>query len=79
MIAPCRDCEDRYPGCSDRCKKEEFKAWKALEEKRKEAVRERRFLDAVTAETQIRAKCHATCRMNSQCGYSRHKRKKGQR
>lgn len=26
---PCKDCSDRYPGCSDRCKKPEHEAWKA--------------------------------------------------
>ena len=78
MIAPCRDCGDRYPGCSDRCEKESFKAWKEQEKRRKEAIKEKRFLDAITAETQIRAKCHATGRMKSQRGYSRPKRKKGQ-
>lgn len=31
---PCKDCEDRYPGCHDRC--EGYKAWKKkLEEKNK--------------------------------------------
>lgn len=26
---PCKDCSDRYPGCSDHCKKPEHKAWEA--------------------------------------------------
>lgn len=76
MIAPCRDCDDRYPGCSDRCEKEEYKAWKEQEEKRKEAIREERFLESISAEAQIRAKCHSKAGMKPMCGYSR-PRKKG--
>lgn len=26
---PCKDCPDRYPGCSDHCQKPEHEAWKA--------------------------------------------------
>lgn len=30
--SPCRYCQDRYPACSDHCKKPEFLAWKAEQE-----------------------------------------------
>lgn len=30
---PCMGCQDRYPACSDHCKKPEFKAYKAEQEK----------------------------------------------
>ena len=30
--SPCRYCLDRYPACSDHCKKPEFLAWKAEQE-----------------------------------------------
>lgn len=26
--APCKGCPDRYPGCSDHCRKEAFLKWK---------------------------------------------------
>lgn len=36
---PCNGCPDRYPACSDHCKKPEFLAWKAEQEKIKAARR----------------------------------------
>ena len=33
---PCKDCLDRYPACSDHCKKPEKLAWKAEQEKIRE-------------------------------------------
>lgn len=33
---PCKGCPDRYPGCSDHCKKPERQAWKAEQEKIRE-------------------------------------------
>ena len=35
-LNPCMGCQDRYPACSDHCKKPEFKAYKAEQEKIKE-------------------------------------------
>ncbi|MBQ7001713.1 MAG: hypothetical protein IJN67_11835 [Oscillospiraceae bacterium] len=34
---PCRGCPDRYPACSDHCRKESFLAWKAEQQKIREA------------------------------------------
>lgn len=36
---PCKDCPDRYPACSDYCKKREFIAWKEEQAKIREAKR----------------------------------------
>ena len=30
--APCKGCQDRYPGCADHCRKEDFLAWRAEQE-----------------------------------------------
>ena len=34
---PCKDCPDRYPACSARCKKPEHVKWVAEQEKIREA------------------------------------------
>ena len=40
---PCKNCPDRYPACSDHCKKPEYRKWRAeLELIRK---REREYSD----------------------------------
>ena len=36
---PCKGCPDRYTACSDHCKKPEYLAWKAEQEKIREARR----------------------------------------
>ena len=36
---PCKDCEDRIPGCHDRCC--DFRDWKKAQEELKEAERKR--------------------------------------
>lgn len=36
---PCKDCPDRYPACSDHCKKPEFIAWKEEQARIREAKR----------------------------------------
>lgn len=33
---PCHGCPDRYPACSGRCKKPEYQAWKAEQDKIRE-------------------------------------------
>ena len=33
---PCQGCPDRYPACSDHCRKEAFLAWKAEHKKIRE-------------------------------------------
>lgn len=30
--SPCKGCPDRYPGCSDHCKKPEYLEWRAKKE-----------------------------------------------
>ena len=45
--APCKDCTERFPACSDRCPKDArgeygYKAWKADHQKAKDAEREYR-------------------------------------
>ena len=34
---PCKGCTDRVPGCQDHCRKPDHLAWKAEQEKIKEA------------------------------------------
>lgn len=34
---PCKGCPDRYPACSGKCEKPGFLAWKAEQEKIKQA------------------------------------------
>jgi endogenous inhibitor of DNA gyrase (YacG/DUF329 family) len=34
---PCRGCPDRYPACSDHCRKPEYQAWKDEQKKIKAA------------------------------------------
>ena len=36
---PCMGCPDRYPGCSDHCRKEAFLIWKEKQEKLRMARR----------------------------------------
>ena len=33
MLSPCFNCKDRYPGCSGKCQKEEYKEFKQKVEK----------------------------------------------
>ena len=36
IIAPCKDCEKRHPGCHDHCEK--FISWKAKSEERRSGI-----------------------------------------
>ena len=36
---PCKGCTDRFPACSDHCKKTEFLEWKAKKDKAKKENR----------------------------------------
>lgn len=40
---PCMNCPDRYPACSDHCKKPEFLAQKERNERLREAMRQARL------------------------------------
>lgn len=35
--APCKGCADRYPACSDHCRKPEFLAWRTEQERIRQA------------------------------------------
>lgn len=43
---PCKDCEDRIPGCHDRCA--DYKAWKATQEELKAADKKRRGVNTMS-------------------------------
>ena len=42
---PCMGCPDRYPGCSDHCKKIRFRAWKHQQELQRAAKEQKREID----------------------------------
>lgn len=50
---PCHGCPDRYPACSDHCKKENFLCWKEEQAKIRKARRENSTLWGYSAD-QIR-------------------------
>lgn len=50
---PCKDCPDRYPACSDHCRKPEFLAWKEKKQKITQERMANRSVDSYTVD-QIR-------------------------
>lgn len=46
---PCKGCPDRYPDCSDHCKKPEYLAFKAEQAKIREAKQKESMLWGYTA------------------------------
>lgn len=47
---PCYGCPDRYPGCSDHCRKPDFLAVKEKRKKIAEAKKAARSIDGYTAD-----------------------------
>lgn len=47
---PCYGCPDRYPGCSDHCRKPDFLAWKEKRKKIAEAKEANRSIESYTAD-----------------------------
>lgn len=48
---PCKGCPDRYPACSDHCRKESFLIWKEEQEKIRKARKDYYQPAWATAET----------------------------
>ena len=46
---PCKGCPDRYPACSDHCKKPEYIAWKAEQNRIREAKQREAHIWGYTA------------------------------
>ena len=47
---PCMNCPDRYPACSDHCKKPEFLAQKERNERLREARRREGIINGYTVD-----------------------------
>lgn len=47
---PCYGCPDRYPACSDHCRKPDFLAWREEQEKIRANREKYRNLDSYTAD-----------------------------
>lgn len=51
-VSPCYKCPDRYPACSDHCKKPEFLEWRAKKElvrRNRKAYEREKYAQAVAA------------------------------
>lgn len=43
LIAPCKGCKKRYPGCHAKC--DDYKAWRKIVDDKQKAIREEKAAD----------------------------------
>lgn len=77
--APCKGCQDRYPGCSDRCEKEEFLDWKEEQRVIREARKRESESIVIAYESVSRERCQKYSRRRSRFGFSYNKKNGGVR
>ena len=74
MIAPCKDCPDRYLNCHDQCEK--YKEYKEELDRVREIRNKEYEKNSCSYESVMRAKQQGHADIKALYGYSRKRRKK---